>query len=71
MGTNRTSPGKRSAPSKEAPATVGVASSPVWGHFSLIPKDVEPENAMTIVVGLPDNGETSEMKLEFGTDVSL
>jgi hypothetical protein len=32
---------------------------------------VEPENAMTIIVELPDTAETSEMKLEFGADVSL
>jgi hypothetical protein len=66
------SPTTRSdCPVQEELATPGVSSTLAVGQFCLIAKDVEPEKAMTIVLQLPDTGESWEMKLEYNADVSL
>ncbi len=41
------------------------------GQFCLAAKDYEPDKAITVIVDLPDTGESWEMKLEFQGDSSL
>lgn len=52
-------------------ATPGVTSTLALGQFCIIAKDLELEKAVTIVLDLPDTGETWEMKLEFDAETSL
>jgi hypothetical protein len=58
-------------PLEEVIGTPGVESRLYMAQFCLTPMNVVPEKTMTIVVDLPDTGETWEMKLEFDADISL
>ena len=51
--------------------TPTVTSRISLGQFCLTAMNVVPEKAMTIVLDLPETGDTWEMKLEFDADVSL
>ena len=59
------------------PAQTVVAGTPTivsrvgLGQFCLAAKDWEPDKAITVIVDLPDSGESWEMKLEFDSETSL
>jgi len=51
--------------------TPTIVSRVGLGQFCLASKDWEPDKAITVIVDLPDTGESWEMKLEFEADVSM
>lgn len=51
--------------------TPTVVSRIALAQFCLALKNWEPDKAVTIIVDLPDSGESWEMRLEFDSDVSL
>lgn len=70
-GQKLSSTTRTDCPVEEALGTPGVTSTLALGQFCIIVKDVEIQKAMTVILELPDTGETWEMKLEFEADVSL